>query len=62
MIKKGLIAAGTLVTAFATTVGLILAQTPSPTADPTMSPSPRPTASPTTTIPRGAPSTGLGGM
>ncbi len=57
MIKKGLIAAGTLATAFAATVGLVLAQSPSPTASPTSTPSP--TATPRT--PTGAPATGLGG-
>ncbi len=70
MIKKGLIAAGALVTAFAATVGLVIAQTatpvptdtpiptvaPSPTATPTVSPSP--TASPR--VPQGAPATGRG--
>lgn len=57
MIKKALLALGTLVTALLTTVGLVLAQTasPSPTASPTSSP----TASPRT--PTGAPATGLGG-
>lgn len=60
MIKRGLIATGALVTAFATTVGLTLAQSPSPTASPMVSPSP--TASPTTTtVPSGAPATGHGG-
>jgi hypothetical protein len=56
MVKKGLIAAGTLVTAFAATVGLALAQSPSPSSSPLVSPSP--SASPSTTVPAGAPSTG----
>lgn len=56
MIKKGLIASGVLVTAFVTTVGLAIAQSPTPMV------SPSPTASPTTTttVPSGAPATGYG--
>lgn len=56
MIKKALIAGGALVSAFALTVSLVAAQTPTPS--PTTVP--RPTASPTTTVPTGAPATGMG--
>ncbi len=69
MIKKALLSVGALITAFAATVGLVFAQTatPSPTASPTVSPtssptaSPGATASPTTRVPAGAPATGMGG-
>lgn len=55
MIKKGMIAAGSLATAFLMSAGLVLAQTPTP------SPSPSPTVSPSPAVPRGAPATGFGG-
>lgn len=63
MIKKGLIAGAGLVSAFALTVGLVLAQSPTatPSPSPTVSPSPtatvRPAASPT--VPTAAPETGM---
>lgn len=67
MIKKGLIAVGSLITGFALTVGLVLAQTtsPSPATSPTVTPRPTsaatasPAASPV--IPSAAPATGMGG-
>lgn len=54
MINKALLATGTLVSAFALTIGLVMAQTaaPSPTASPT--------ASPSAIVPTGAPATGMG--
>lgn len=62
MIKKSLISAGALVTAFVLTVGVALAQTasPSPTASPIVSPTSSPTASPSPMVPIGAPATGMG--
>lgn len=71
MVKKILLSAGALISAFAATVGLVMAQTPTPTDTPTPMPSatvsptgtasPSPTASPTTRVPSGAPATGMGG-
>lgn len=59
MIKKVLLALGTLVSAFSVTAGLVLAQTTSPSPTATASPTSSPTSSPRT--PTGAPATGLGG-
>ncbi|MCL4366234.1 hypothetical protein M1437_03335 [Patescibacteria group bacterium] len=53
MVQKAIIALGTLVAAFGLTIGVVMAQTATPS--PTMSPSP--TASPQ--VPSAAPATGM---